>query len=250
MRMNSPEGKAILAMVREAPYAHAGEAEAIDLALSPVPRHSSRQVLDVGCGLGGTADYVQRDGWGHVTGFDIDAVSVAKAQRDFPECTFTACDVENAGSRWQETFDLIYSFNACYAFPDQPTALRQLALTAKDGATLVIFDYTDPDNNFPEADFARRENAATWKPLHPPSFTEWAAEAGWKLESFTDLTPQYVRWYTEFVHRIEEHQGTILAKHPPDVFHFVLGFYSNLLHSIRAGQMGGGLFSFKKAIDS
>jgi len=233
-------------MVRGAAFAHAGEAEAIELTLASIPKDPSRPVLDAGCGLGGTADYVQRGGWGRVTGFDIDAVSIAKAQESFPECSFAACDVARAGSHWPEAFDLIYSFNACYAFPDQAEALRQLALCAKSGATLLIFDYTDPENNFQEADFYKRETATTWKPLHPPAFEQWTIAAGWESVSYIDLTGEYIRWYADFVSRIALRRPEILTLQPPEIYEFVLSFYSNLLESLRAGQMGGGLFRLQK----
>ena len=55
--MNSFEGKRILALVRDAAYAHAGEEEAIALALGGIAKEHERRVFDVGCGLGGTAEY-------------------------------------------------------------------------------------------------------------------------------------------------------------------------------------------------
>jgi cyclopropane fatty-acyl-phospholipid synthase-like methyltransferase len=60
--MNSPQGKRILALVREGDYAHPGEERAIDLIFSSLPRDAAREVLDVGCGRGGTADYVRAHG--------------------------------------------------------------------------------------------------------------------------------------------------------------------------------------------
>ncbi|WP_156411958.1 methyltransferase domain-containing protein, partial [Legionella bozemanae] len=65
--------KQILAMLREGDFAHPGETEAIELSLSPIAKNSEARLLDVGCGLGGTAHYVQKKGWGTVTGVDIDS---------------------------------------------------------------------------------------------------------------------------------------------------------------------------------
>jgi hypothetical protein len=57
--MISYTDKQLLAFIRGSDYAHAGEEEAIDLALRPVPRRPDQLLLDVGCGLGGTAKYVE-----------------------------------------------------------------------------------------------------------------------------------------------------------------------------------------------
>ena len=52
--MNSPEGKQILALVRKGDFAHPGE-EAIDICFSSLEKDPSREVIDIGCGRGGTA---------------------------------------------------------------------------------------------------------------------------------------------------------------------------------------------------
>ena len=59
MQMISYTGKQLLALIRGDDYAHAGEAEAIELAFRSVPRRPDQLLLDVGCGLGGTAKYVE-----------------------------------------------------------------------------------------------------------------------------------------------------------------------------------------------
>ena len=53
--MNSYLGKEILSIIRDGNYAHPGEEEAIELTFQDIPKNSHRQMLDVGCGRGGTA---------------------------------------------------------------------------------------------------------------------------------------------------------------------------------------------------
>src|SRR4051794_28000217 len=116
MQMNSALGKRILAAVRGADFAHAGEAEAIELALAPVEKDARRTVLDAGCGRGGTAAYVQHHGWGRVSGFDIDATSIEEALGRYPELDLRVADAASADAAFSVAFDLLYSFNAFYAF--------------------------------------------------------------------------------------------------------------------------------------
>lgn len=245
--MNSPEGKGILALIRGGAFAHAGETEAIELALRAVPKDESRAVLDAGCGLGGTADYVQRNGWGRVTGFDIDAVSIGEAQKKFPECTFLAADVGEVGKLWRGEFGLIYCFNTVYAFPDQPKALGELAKVAQAGAALVIFDYTDPQRRYAKSDFANAADASFWQPLHPGDFKAMAGEAGWMLVEFANVSSEYLHWYDVLVERIEAHRGEIIAKHGEEKYTFVLKFYTALRNAIKEGILGGGIFTLRRA---
>ena len=85
MNMNSFEGKRILALIRDGDYAHAGEEEAIERAFRSIPKSADRWMLDVGCGRGGTAEYLRRHGWGHAEGLDRDADSIEYARATYPE---------------------------------------------------------------------------------------------------------------------------------------------------------------------
>jgi len=108
MQMNDFNGKEFLATVRGKDYAHAGEEEAIDLIFSKIPKQENRKILDAGCGRGGTADYVQRNGWGHVVGVDIESQSIEYAKNAYPASEFHAMDVCEIGTRFPEHFDLIW----------------------------------------------------------------------------------------------------------------------------------------------
>lgn len=61
------QNKKFLSFIRNGDYAHAGEEEAIELAMSGIEKNPQRNILDVGCGLGGTANYLQtllsNNGW-------------------------------------------------------------------------------------------------------------------------------------------------------------------------------------------
>ena len=136
MRMNSPQGKAILAHVRGAAYAHAGEEEAIAVVMAGLPKGSGLRILDAGCGLGGTAHYLQSGGWGTVTGFDIDGTTLLRARELFPDVEFVESDVGRVSQRalGSQRFDLVVCFNSFYAFPNHPEALSQLRkLTVSKG---------------------------------------------------------------------------------------------------------------------
>jgi len=110
--MNSFQGKQILAMVRHGDFAHAGEEEAIERALREVPKDCDQQILDAGCGRGGTAAYMQYHGWGRVTGIDVEPKSIAHAREAYPELTFVCCDINEVAKHLKRCFDVITLFNA------------------------------------------------------------------------------------------------------------------------------------------
>ena len=59
MRMNSPKGKELLAMIRRGDYAHPGEEEAINLVFKHRKPEAGCRILDAGCGREACRRFVQ-----------------------------------------------------------------------------------------------------------------------------------------------------------------------------------------------
>jgi ubiquinone/menaquinone biosynthesis C-methylase UbiE len=235
MNMNSFEGKRILALVRDGDYAHAGEEEAIERAFRSIPKTSEQWVLDVGCGRGGSAEYLRRHGWGHVEGIDRDSESIEYARTAYPEIGFHVCDVLDVPRIVTRTFDVIYMLNAFYAFDRQREALAVLRKVARPSAQLVIFDYTVGPNA-----------ADTPNPMMPHAIrlSEIAAmlrAAGWEPGAVEDLSDEYARWYAEFVQRIQLKRAEIEKVGGADWYNFVLSMYSGLHGMIAGGGLGGAI---------
>jgi len=240
MQMNSALGKRILAMAREGDYAHAGEEEAIRLALQTVPKNPNQRLLDAGCGRGGTACFVQANGWGHVTGFDIEGQSVKEAQALHPEIKFAVCDVLAVADHVRPPFDIIYAFNAFYTFPDQAGALRALRAVAGPEARLVLFDYVDR-GGFVTSDFARTEEATHWRPLDLTALPGQLAAAGWALDAVRDLDPDYERWYVALLQRFEAKRDAITELAGDALYRHAWQVYRLLLDAIQQGHLGGAI---------
>jgi len=236
INMNSFEGKRILALVREGDYAHDGEEEAIERSFRSVPKNPGQRVLDVGCGRGGSADYLRRNGWGRVEGIDREAESIEYARATYPEIGFHVCDVLDIARTVRRTFDVIYMLNAFYAFDRQRDALAELRKVAKPSAQLVIFDYT----------VGPKSPGAPAPALMPHAIrlSEIAAmlrEAGWEPGTVEDLNVEYARWYATFVERVQLKRAEIEKIGGTDWYNFVFSMYSGLHGEIASGGLGGAI---------
>jgi SAM-dependent methyltransferase len=245
MQMNSFTGKQLLALIREGDYTHAGEEEAIEFTLRNEPRHPDQLLLDVGCGRGGTAQYVQDHGWGSVVGLDAEPDSIARARQVYPAIEFHVCDVVDAASVIGRRFDLIYLFNSFYAFADQPRALAVLARLARECGRLVLFDYTD------RGGYDANSLLCDGEPLipHPVKLTDigdMLHAASWQLTTVEDLTGAYDRWYEALVQRMESKRAQIIDAVGAGGFAFVGGLYAGLLAAIRGGTLGGAIIHAKR----
>ena len=234
-QMNDYLGKKFLAAVRSGDYAHAGEEEAIQLLFKGRSKDPERRILDMGCGRGGTAHYVQEHGWGKVTGIDIEEESIADARAKYPSIDFHVGDVMEIGSKYAKQFDLIYLFNVFYAFPNFDLAMANLRQVAKDGARLLLFDYLAYDvEHFPRPLFS-------FSPPTEAQFAELFKNNGWRIDSELNLDADYVRWYSAFLDRFDRPE--IKSEFPADYVQSVRSKYEALLHAHSSRVFGGRLYT-------
>ena len=238
--MNLPDGKLLLATVRQGDFAHAGEEAAVVMAWEPLPKRKDQLCLDAGCGRGGTAAFVQFNGWGDVTGLDVDAETIDAAAKSYPELKLVAADVAQAGELFPAHFDLIYAFNAFYAFPDQQAALRSLRLAAKPGGLLCLFDYVDR-GCFQKSPFARKAETLLWHPLQLSCLKAQLVAAGWQLNECIEIHSCYRQWYAQLVERFSARRQELLQRFDPSLVIYAEDYYRSLLDAIVSGALGGAI---------
>ena len=234
-QLNSPLGKAILALTREGDYAHPGEEEAIALATVLIEGPARGRVLDVGCGRGGSAAWLARHGWGPVAGVDIDAESIRLARERYPGLDFRAADVGGLDALGLEPFDLVFLLTAFYAFPDQPLALKQMRAVCREGGTLLMMDYARPTRQPPPPELG----AEIGHPVVLETLTADLAEAGWRLQTLEDWTPRFVGWYARLLNRFRARETEILRLAGPEWHAHVLRWYGDLHRALQEGRLGG-----------
>jgi len=244
--MNNATGKRLLALVRDADYAHPGEEEASRLLFAGVARDPRRRILDAGCGGAGTAAWVQARGYGAVTGIEIDAATARLARERHPEVTVVEGDLQRASAALAGPFDLVYSMTAIYAAPDQEAAFRELGALAAPGAELRLLEYADPQGRF-AAETCGNPSLVWWRPPHPRAFPDLLAAAGWTEVEVRDLQPEFVLWYRQLCRRIAVRRSAITREFGREWYEFAASEYAGILAMVRAGVLGGVLVRARAA---
>ncbi len=243
-KINNP--RLLLAQVREGDFAHAGDREAIDIVLKKVfeliedGAKSSIKVLDVGCGLGGTAAYIKDATSFDIDGIDIDPVAIKHAKSKYNKIRFFECDANNADKKFPEDhFEIIYLFNVFYAIPNQKDSLKTLAAVAKPGALLVIFDYSQ---NKSASDFELKDlSGKSMRPVNLTLIKDWLVDSGWELIEITDLSVKYEIWYKEFLVKLDAEKEKLLKIFSEEAFSAVYNTFSVLLDSLRSKKISGSV---------
>jgi len=246
LAMNSATGKRLLALIRDADYAHPGEEEANRLLFAGLAPDPDRRILDAGCGAGGTAAWVQAQGFGVVTGLEVDAETVRLARERHPAVTIVEGDLQRAAETLTGPFVLAYSMTALYAVPDKDAVFSQLAALAAPGGELRLFEYSDPAGRFAAA-APSREGFAWWRPLRPGDLPRRLAAAGWRLTELRDLSPRFLVWYEDLCRRIAGKRDEITRTFDGDWYDFVAAEYDAVLGRVRDGSLGGVLVRARRA---
>ncbi len=242
MSMSSLTGKRILSLIREGDFAHPGETDAVDLLLDGLPCDRFRRVLDLGCGLGGTAALIAERGYGQVTGVDADPETIAYASRTYPGLSFACASASDVSRAIDGPFDAIVMFTAFYCFPDQGQALRECRTLAHAGGELRLFDYTTPTWNTETRDFCTRyARGGHWRPLVLDEIDHLLETNGWRATVRRDLSDEFRQWYRDLLQRLGARRDRIVQAADERWYAYAHQRYADLLAAIEQGIIGGGI---------
>jgi len=243
---NNP--RMLLAQVRHGDFAHPGDTQAIDLVLEKVQKllhHPDEnlgqiQALDLGCGLGGTAAYIQQKTTWKIAGLDQDPAAIQYAQAHYPNLFFKEGKAQDLDKHFETQFDLIYLFNVFYALPEQKEALATMKKVAKKNALLVIFDYTYPNKSKPST--LTDLNDKLMQPIQPNDLEDWLKETGWELIETTDLSGKFEEWYEVFLSKLVQDKEQILNEFTQEAYDKVYDTFSAIGENIQRRELGGNVF--------
>ena len=106
------------------------------------------RVLDVGCGIGGSARILARDYGLDVLGISISAAQIARAQAltpsTMPHCRFAVMDALELALA-DGSFDAVWSVEACPHMPDKQLYADELCRVLRPGGRLAVADWNQRD---------------------------------------------------------------------------------------------------------
>ncbi|MDJ0627128.1 MAG: methyltransferase domain-containing protein [Rhodobacter sp.] len=189
---------------------HTGGLEATEALLGPLGITSDMRVLDIGCGIGGTARFVASRYGANVTGIDLTPAFVHIAEELSAMCglgdrtQFSVASVFDLPVA-DGSADLVTMFHVGMNIDDKPALFREVARVLPPGGRFALFDIMElsgapvdfpvPWASAPEASF-----------LAPPQAYRDAASAAGLVPVFErDRTAYAVAFFERVTAAMDEH---------------------------------------------
>lgn len=237
------KGTHLLSFLRNGNFAHTGEEEAINLVMQKFPRDNDQLILDVGCGLGGTANFIQSNGWGKVIGIDREPELIEYAKSCYPNIDFHTCEIINIDKLFTiALFDVTCLFNVYYSLGNPRLALQALQKVTKQTGHIAIFDYLDLCKNQLNPLF--QEGNSKTKPFYPIKKEEienLLSMTGWTTHEIIDISDKYATWHTNLFNKLVSNKEIIVQKFGQQEYEQYHDTYNNILDTIQKGMLGGAI---------
>jgi len=242
--------KLLLAHIRNGRYAHAGEEEAIDLTMTLIKKNPQHTLLDVGCGLGGTANYIEPQGFGKVIGIDVDKEVLEQAKTFYPNIPFYLCDANALYTFFKDQkFNVFYSFNAFFCFKDQTNCLKQFSEVAEKNAELLIFDYSSPKLFLGKSPFidekSESRSALLFSPIELSTIETTLNQTQWQLMNIINLNDKYKLWYRSLISKMKSEKLELIERFGKTTFDDLYTGYMRLMELLDKGIVGGSIIHAK-----
>jgi len=172
---------------------HIGGRKATAYALEKLSLNEDQHVLDIGCGIGGTARYIAEQIGCKVTGIDItpEYISIAKTLTDLTGLgSKVTYEIASALAMPFEskTFDAAITIHVAMNIPERAALYGEIARVMKPGATLCVYDVmkkSDESFSFP---VPWAESADTSHLTTPGEMHKLLNDAGFDVREVDDRT--------------------------------------------------------------
>ena len=183
---------------------------------------STKRVLDVGSGVGGTSRCLAREFGCRVTGVDLTdeycrAAEMLSARIGLAELVdYRQGDATHLPFP-DRSFDIVWSEHVAMNIPDKPKLYREMYRVLRPGGTLAIYDILAGPSGpvlFP-VPWARTSESSFL--ATPDELRDVLEESGFTVAAWTDTTDVARAWFVSLAERIRK-EGL-----PPLGFHVLLG---------------------------
>jgi 2-polyprenyl-3-methyl-5-hydroxy-6-metoxy-1,4-benzoquinol methylase len=211
---NINQSRLLLKKLRGGDYAHIGGVAIVDMIFATIstfnPAVKTAKILDVGSGLGGTAQYLYQKGFTDIYGIDIDEDAVRHASKEYPNISFKAVDVLEVDTTFTaNNFNLLYLFNVIYAIENKEELFKKLVKICAPQGILVILDFVEaPRTGLHIKDLTNQ----SMRFVKIQTLRKLLKKAGWKILKEEDFSSESIDWYKKDIETLRTIKNKLLKE--------------------------------------
>ena len=184
-------------------------------------------ILDVGCGLGGSARYLASEHGCHTTGIDLTreyiavATALAKLVRLSERTSFqhgSALDLPFDDA----SFDIVWTEHAQMNIGDKAQLYDEIARVLRPSGKLVLHDVFQGPGGEPKYPLPWAEHVSISFLASPGTVRQTLEQVGLQIVHWIDTTPHALTWFDEAIKRVRT------AKSAPLGLHLLMGETAHL----------------------
>jgi len=206
-------------------------------------------VLDVGCGIGGSAFLMRRDYGAKVLGFDLSKNMVDIAEERLAKHGMDDVKFEIKDATTQDypegTFDVIYSRDTILHIDDKLRLFQNFYKWLKPGGQLMITDYCCTADDW-SPDYAAYVKQRGYNLLSVADYGGTIEKAGFGDVQAIDKTADFINILSNELVKFEQIKDEFVTEFTDDDYHAIMGGWSNKIVRCKSGNQKWGLFIAKK----
>jgi len=211
----------------------------------------SVKVLDIGCGIGGGAEYISKNiPNSHVLGIDFNnnSLSIAKERYEGnPNLSFkfaNALEIEFD----KESFNLIYSRDAIMHIASKDVLFKRMYDFTKPNGKMLITDYIGGEQANWSPEFIEYVKQRGYNLPTVAQYKEILEKAGWTVERAEDSTEWFIQVMKDEIHKMNNtaRREEFLKKFSEEELSDLLKGWEQKIVRSNNGEQKWGLFICKK----
>lgn len=242
--------KQIISKLKVGGFSHIGGVKALSIIMAEIdeaaPNMRSENALEIGCGFGGSANFIQNSGYSNIWAIDKKSDAIDYAMAKYPDIKFKAADILDITDEFsEEFFSLAYIINTASGISDQNNLWQEVKSICKEGAILAIMDYSMPTRS--DSTVLLKPDAKIRYPIPLEDTKRIMNYIGWEIISEKDITHDFKQWHLDAIAEIVARSELLMsAGFSEDEINYVVDYYRNIVELLDEKKIGGTILIARK----
>jgi len=230
-------------------FVSTGGLETTEIFLEMLDLKPEQYVLDIGCGIGGSAFLMAEKYGANVLGMDLSAnmVNIALERANEINDSRVQFEISDATKRIYKpsSFDVVYSRDTILHIPDKLSLFKYFFKWLKPGGKLLISDYCCSDGEH-SPEFKKYVEGRGYILYSPKEYGKIIERAGFTKVDARDQTEMFLDVLTRELQKTKDIKKEYIAEFGEENYNRIIDGWTEKIGRVKKGDQRWGLFYAEK----